>query len=125
MINDILATFWTSFREALSELIVVAVQGGFLAWGVFMGKLLATGFFKEQSRYKVAFISMPLAVLPAVLFAFWSFKIVNPGETRTEALYDAQLTFYYVLVPLWAGCIWGIFRHRVDRKFTENEVPTG
>ncbi len=116
MINDILATFWPSFREALSELIVVAVQGGFLAWGVFMGKLLATGFFEEQSRYKVAFISMPLAVLPAVLFAFWSFKIVNPGETRSEALYDAGLTFFFVLLPLWSGCLWGIIQNKSRDK---------
>lgn len=120
MINDILSTFWPLLREAFSELIVVAFRGGFLIWGVFMGKLLGTGFYEKPSHYKVVFISMPLAVLTALFFSFWSYKwIVNPGETRVEALHDAGLTFFFVLLPLWSGCLWGIIEqstNKVDRR---------
>ena len=123
MINDICVAFWPSFQEALSELIVVGVRGGVLVWGVFMGKLLATGFFEGPSRYKVAFISMPIAVLPAAFFAFWSYEwIVNPGETRSEALHDAGLTFFFVLLPLWSGCLWAMIDQPVKRT---GESPNG
>ena len=103
-----------AFKEAFSLLAEVAVRGALLAWAVFMGRLFATGFFKQPRPIKVALISMPIMVLIAAFLAFYAFKfVVNPGETRVEAIQDAQVTFFVVLLPLWAGCIWGMIRpHR-------------
>ena len=114
MIAFILQDIDQAFGVALNEIIAIAVRGGFLAWGIFMGWLLGTGFFDDEEPYKrkVILISMPVAVLLALFFAFWSLKgCVNPGETGAEALHDAQVTFFSVLIPLWAGCLLGIFRH--------------
>lgn len=120
MLNEILQILGPALREATSEIIVVAVRGGLLAWGVFMGKLLGTGFFERPSSKKVFLISMPVAVFIAGFFAFYSFKwVVNPGETRTEAIHDATLTFFFVLLPLWTGCIWGIFKLETKRRRAE------
>jgi hypothetical protein len=117
MLNEILQILGPAFREAISEIIVVAVRGGLLAWGVFMGKLLGTGFFEQPSRKKVFLISMPIALFIAALVAFYSYKcVVNPGETRTEAIHDAALTFFCVLLPLWTGCIWGIVKLQAERR---------
>jgi hypothetical protein len=100
---------WLALEEAIGLLAQVAVRGGILAWGVFMGRLFATGFFKHPRTIKIVLISMPIMVLIAAFFAFYSFKfVVNPGETRLEAIQDAQVTFFLVLLPLWAGCIWGM-----------------
>ncbi len=124
MLNEILQILGPAFREAISEIIVVAVRGGLLAWGVFMGKLLGTGFFEQPSRKKVFLISMPIAVFIAGFFAFYSFKwIVNPGETRPEAIHDAALAFFFVLVPLWTGCIWGILKLETERKPAGESEP--
>lgn len=98
-----------AFREARDDLIIVAVRGAILFWGVFMGRLLGTGFFAPPIRLKVAFISMPVAVLVAAFFASYSFKwVVDPGETTAHAIHDAELTFFCVLLPLWTGCVWGM-----------------
>jgi hypothetical protein len=84
----------SAFVKAVSDLFVVAARGAFLFWGVFMGKLLLTGLFKSPSRKKVAFISMPIAVIVAAFLAFWGFRwVVNPGETKAEAIHDAEVTF--------------------------------
>lgn len=101
----------SAFQEAVGELIVVAARGGLLFWGIFMGKLLGTGFFESPSWKKVAFISMPTAVLVASIFAFYGYKcVVNPGETKAEAIHDAEVTFFFVLLPLWTGCFWGAMK---------------
>lgn len=106
-----------AFYEALDVLLTVAVRGAFLAWGVFMARLLGTGLMEEPKPIKVASISMPIMVLVAAFFAFWGFMgVVDPGETRLEAIHDAQVTFFLVLLTLWAGCIWGMFRPVNDGK---------
>jgi hypothetical protein len=98
-----------AFREACDDLIVVAVRGAILFWGVFMGRLLGTGFFTQPIRLKVAFISMPVVVLVAAFLASYSFKwVVDPGETTAHAIHDAEVTFFCVLLPLWIGCVWGM-----------------
>lgn len=98
-----------ALEEAIWLLAQVALKGGILVWGVFMGKLFAIGFSEQPRLIKVVLISMPIMVLIAACFAFYGFKfVVNPGETRLEAIHDAQVTFFLVLLPLWAGCIWGM-----------------
>ena len=102
------------FSDVLSEMITLIVRFGLLVWGVFMARLLGAGLYDVDTPYKrrVILLSMPASVLLALFFAFWSFRgIVNPGETRTEAMYDAQFTFWCALIPLWSGCLWGIVRH--------------
>ena len=102
---------WLALEEAISLLIQIAVRGSLLAWGVFVGRLFATGFYKQSKPINIALIFMPIMVLVASFFAFYGFKfVVNPSETRLEAVQDAQVTFFLVLFPLWAGCIWGMFR---------------
>jgi len=107
MATDWIEPLSTAFRGSVSDLIVMAVRGALLYWVVFMGKLLGTGFFESPTWKKVGFISMPIALIIAALFALYSFKLViNPGETRAEAIQDAEATFFLFLLPLWAGCIW-------------------
>lgn len=111
MPTDLFDPLSAAFRDAVSDLITVAVRGGLLFWGVFMGKILGTGFFESPSWKKVGLISMPIAVVIAGFFAFYSFKwVVNPGETKAEAVHDAEVTFFFVLLPLWTGCIWGAMK---------------
>ena len=115
-----------AFGDATFVLVQVAVRGALLAWGVFMGRLFATGFFEHPKPMKVGLISMPIMVLIAAGFAFYGFKlVVNPGETRLEAIRDAEVTFFLVLLPLWAGCIWGMVRPVRDegKKETETQCP--
>ena len=76
-----------------------------------MGRVLGTGFYEWPLIRKVIFISMPIAVLIASFFAFYSYRlVVTPGETMAEAIHDAQRTFFFVLVPLWSGCIWSAIK---------------
>lgn len=112
-----------AFRSSVSDLIVMGVRGALLYWLVIMGKILGTGFFESPTWKKVGFISMPIAVVIAVLFALYSFRLVNPGETRAEAIQDAEETFFLVLLPLWAGCIWsGIRLHsKLDASDEEDD----
>ncbi len=125
MIAQVLGTLREVFGEALDNIITVAVRGGGLFWLTFMGKILGAGFFQRPFyKKKVVFISMPIAVLVALFFAFWGYKwVVDPGETQADALHDAQLTFCYVLLPLWAGCIWGMVSHPDEKQETKNEPP--
>ena len=62
----------TALQEAVGSLIAVAVRGALLFWGVYMARLLGTGLFDPPSLRKIAFVSMPLAVVVASFFAFYS-----------------------------------------------------
>ena len=103
-----------ALSAVLNEMIVLVVRAGVLVWGVIMGRVLGVGFYdiNKPYKHKVLLLSMPASILLSMFFAFWSYKgCVNPGETKAEALYDAQFTFWCVLIPLWSGCIWGLFKH--------------
>lgn len=107
--------FWINtcraFKATISNLVEIAVLGGILVWAVLMGRQLSTGFFESPSWQKVVLISMPIAAVVASFFAFWVFfGMVNPGETKTQTIHRALVTFFLVLLPLWIGCIWGIIR---------------
>ena len=101
-----------AFEHAFSLIIEVAVRGAALVWGVFMGRLIGTGFYENPDWKKVVFISMLIAGLIASIGGFWNYKLENPGETAAEALYDALVVFFLVLIPLWTGCVWSIVRKR-------------
>lgn len=108
MISEFIKPLSAAFGDALVSSFVVALKGGILFWGLLVGKVLATGIFEPPSRKKIAFISMPIAVVVSAFFAFYRFMwMVNPGETEADAIYDAEVTFFTVLLILWAGCIWG------------------
>jgi hypothetical protein len=109
MFTEVVESLSAAFGDAVEGLIVVALRGGLLFWGVLMGRVLGTALFEPRSWKKVAFISMPIAVIVAAFFGFYSFKwVVNPGETKAEAIHDAEVTFFCVLLPLCTGCIWGL-----------------
>jgi hypothetical protein len=119
MLSEYFDAAYNSFDEATYELIRAALLGALLLWGAFVGKV---GTWFVSSRVKILYIAA-LYILVALFFAFWSFKGVTfPGETRAEALHDAALTFYYVLTPLWAGCIWGALNPLKDPHPQPNKI---
>ena len=110
MIDEIWSSSGSALKEAIGEIIVVAARGGLLVWGCVMGKVLGGGFFEEPLPWKkVIFISLPIALLVAAFLSLYGFFfVVNPGETRAEAIDDALFTFWCVLLPLWGGSIYGM-----------------
>jgi hypothetical protein len=106
MFTEFFDAAYNSLDEAIFEMIRAALIGALLLWGAFIGKV---GTWFVDSRIKILYVAASY-VLVAVFFAFWSFKWATiPDETRAEAFHDAALTFYYVLITLWGGCIWGAF----------------
>jgi hypothetical protein len=104
-----------SAPEIILDLIVWTVGVGLPCWGVLIGRALGTRFFEWPSIRKVIFISMPISVLIASFFAYYGYRWeVRPGETTAEAIQDARRTFFFVLVPLWTGCIWSAIKLKFD-----------
>ena len=98
----------SALGSAISVLVVAAIRGAFLFYGVMAGRVMGKGFTENPSWKKVVFLSMPIAAFIASVAGLWSYKLENPGETETEALFDALFVFFLVLVPLWTGCIWAL-----------------
>jgi len=119
MIDEIWSSSGSAFNEAFSAILNVAVKGGLLFVGWYVGKLLGVGFFAEPSWKKVIFVSMPIAMLVAAFLSLCGFVfVVNPDETRAAAIDDALFTFWCVLLPLWGGSIYGM-------AFGEKPPPIG
>jgi hypothetical protein len=103
-----LDTATAALQDAVGTLATVAVRGGLLAWGVFMGKLFAIGFTDPPTRQKILLYAVPFTLAVALGLATYDyFLVVDPGESHRKALYGASKTFFCVLIPLWIGCAWG------------------
>jgi hypothetical protein len=104
---------FTGFLDACVAIFVVAFGGAFLFWGVFMGKLIATGFHERPSRKRILMDSLPIAIAISTVFGAWSFWLIqDPGESRDEAVYNAASTFFCVLIPLLMGFVWADYALR-------------
>jgi hypothetical protein len=125
MLNEILKSVAPAFLEASFDIIlVVVVKAGLLVWGFWVGTTLTSGFCEKPSLKKVFLISLPSTVFAAAFFAFYRFQWMNdPSDTRGEAIYAATVTFFLVLLPLWAGCSWSILKLKTRRVCPENSCP--
>ncbi len=105
-----------ALTTAIDSIVVLAARSGLLVWGVFMGRLIATGFVAHPRPWKTVLISASVAPLIALLCALYGYRcVVDPGESASEALLDAQFTFFVVLLPLLVGGAWGMVRPHGSR----------
>ena len=100
--EHLMSAFWA----AAGLLIQTAVRGAVL-WLVFKGsRTFITDYLEKWKPIKLVLIFVPVSMLIAAFFAFWVYTI----EPKEKAIYHAQMFFFLVLLPLWAGCIWGMIQ---------------
>lgn len=107
--------FWESLIRAIEgaiyEILLAAIGGWYLYMAVLIGRHYLV-MFETLSWKKVVFISIPKAIAISLFFAFFSYVLWGgPDESSAENLYNAQLTFFCVFIPLTIGCVLGWYDH--------------